>query len=57
MGKRSRQLIWVKGHNGVKGSEAAGGEARKTAWVGKKMLEPGVAALAGIRQAFPMQTN
>jgi len=52
MAQRPRTLMWVKGHDGIKGNEAADERAKKGVKEGKRMHKPDIATPAGIRQAF-----
>jgi len=49
--ERPRVLMWVKGHSGVAGDEAADARAKKEVWMGTRMLKPDICTPAGNRQA------
>jgi len=55
--ERPRTLMWVKGHGGVEGNEAADARAKKEVAMGERMHWPDKATLAGIRQAYPLHTK
>jgi len=46
--------MWVKGHDGVEGSEQAGKKAKEGVWIGERMHWPDIVTPAGIRQAYPL---
>jgi len=54
MQERPRTLMWVKGHNGVKGNEEADRMAGRTVRRGRKRQERAVVTPAGIKQEFPI---
>jgi len=57
MAERSRVLMWVNGHNGTKGNEAADERAKREVWMGKRMHMPDIVTPAGIRQAHPLRAK
>ena len=52
MTERPRTLMWVKGHDGVEGIEAADERAKNEVRRGRRMHKPDIVTPAGIRQAY-----
>jgi len=50
--ERPRTLMWVKGHDGVRGNEKADESAKREVRRGKRMHKPDIVTPAGIRQAY-----
>jgi len=49
--------MWVRGHDGVEGNEAAGSSAKEEVWRGERMHWPDIVTPVGIRQAFPLHSK
>jgi len=54
MRERPRVLMWVKGHSGVGGNEAADTTARREVEIGRRTQKTMIATPAGIKQGFPV---
>jgi len=54
MRERPRVLMWVKGHSGVQGNEAADRTARREVEIGWRTQKKAIATPAGIKQGFPV---
>jgi len=52
--ERPRTLMWVKGHCGVEGNEAADRTAKREVELGRRLGKIIVATPAGIKQGFPV---
>ena len=52
MAERPRELMWVKGHDGVEGNEMADARAKREVRRGRRMHKPDIVTPAGIRQAY-----
>jgi len=46
--------MWVKGHDGREGNEAADARAKREIWMGERMHMPDIVTPTDIRQAHPL---
>ena len=46
--------MWVKGHQGERGSEKADVRARMEVWMGRRLQKKVIATPAGIKQEYPI---
>jgi len=57
MTERPRTLMWIKGHDGVRGNEEADAMAKREVRKGKQMHKPDIVTPAGIRQTYRLHAS